>query len=102
MSVTRDDVKHVAALARLSMTDERAVEFTAQLNTILGHMEVLARVDTERLEPVIGVGAQGTPLQDDHGPSVKLDRPIAEIAPSTRDGFFLVPRLSTHEATEES
>lgn len=102
MSVTRDDVKHVAALARLSMTDERAEQFTAQLNTILSHMDVLARVDTKRLEPVIGVGAEGAPLQDDKGPSVKLDRPIVDIAPSTRDGFFLVPRLSTHEATEES
>jgi aspartyl-tRNA(Asn)/glutamyl-tRNA(Gln) amidotransferase subunit C len=102
VSVTRDDVKHVAALARLSMTDDRADQFTAQLNTILAHMDVLARVDTARLEPVIGVGAEGAPLQEDEGPSVKLEHPIGEIAPSTRDGFFLVPRLSTHEATEES
>ena len=102
MSVTRDDVKHVAALARLSMTDERADQFTAELNTILGHMEVLAGVDTKRLEPVIGVGAEGAPLREDKGPSVKLDRPIEEIAPSTRDGFFLVPRLSTHDAADES
>lgn len=102
MSITRDDVKHVASLARLAMTDERAEQFTAQLNTILGHMSVLARVDTGRLEPVTGVGAEAAPLQDDHGPSVKLDRPIEEIAPNTRDGFFLVPRLSTHEAAGEA
>jgi aspartyl-tRNA(Asn)/glutamyl-tRNA(Gln) amidotransferase subunit C len=101
MAVNHDDVKHVAALARLSMTDERAEQFTAQLNTILGHMDVLARVDTERMEPVVGVGAERTPLQGDKGPSVKLERPIAELAPSVRDGFFLVPRLSTHEAAEE-
>lgn len=102
MAVTRDDVKHVAALARLSTTDARANELTAQLNTILGHMEVLARVDTERLEPVVGVGAESAPLADDVGPSVALEHPIGEIAPSVRDGFFLVPRLSTHETAEES
>src|SRR6185369_4599611 len=76
MAVTREDVKHVAALARLSMTDERAAEFTAQLNTILGHMDVLARVDTKKMEPVVGVGAESAPLQRDQAPSVRLERPI--------------------------
>jgi aspartyl-tRNA(Asn)/glutamyl-tRNA(Gln) amidotransferase subunit C len=101
MAVTRDDVKHVAALARLSISDERAGEFTAQLNTILAHMDVLARVETDRLEPVVGVGAESAPLQEDKGSPVRLERAIQEIAPSTRDGFFLVPRLSTHEASGE-
>ena len=101
MAITRDDVKHVAALARLAVTDERAEQFTAQLNTILGHMEVLSRVDTARLEPVSGVGAAAAPLQDDRGPSVELVLPIDAIAPNMRDGFFLVPRLSTHEAAGE-
>lgn len=102
MAVTRDDVKHVASLARLSMSDERADQFTAQLNTILGHMDVLTRVDPGKLEPVVGIGVGRVPMHDDQGPSVGLERPIQEIAPSTRDGFFLVPRLSTHETAEES
>jgi len=97
MAVTRDDVKHVAALARLAITDERAEQFTAQLNTILAHMDVLTRVDTEKLEPIVGIGAESAPLQKDEGPAVALARPIEEIAPQVRDGFFLVPRLSTHE-----
>ena len=102
MAVTREDVKHVAALARLGMTDERAEQLTAQLNTILEHMDVLARVDTGRLEPVVGVGAESAPLQPDKGPSVPLERPIEQFAPQVRDGFFLVPRLATHETGEES
>jgi aspartyl-tRNA(Asn)/glutamyl-tRNA(Gln) amidotransferase subunit C len=101
MSVTREEVKHVAELARLAMTDTRAEEFTAQLNTILGHMSVLESVDTGRMEPVIGVGAESTPVQDDAGPPVQLERPIDDFAPRTRDGFFIVPRLSTHEAAGE-
>lgn len=102
MAVTREDVKHVAALARLGMTDERATEFTAQLNTILGHMDVLSRVDTKSLEPVVGIGAERASLAPDAGPPVKLERPREDIAPAMRDGFFLVPRLSTHETSEES
>jgi aspartyl-tRNA(Asn)/glutamyl-tRNA(Gln) amidotransferase subunit C len=97
MSVSRDEVKHVAALARLDMTDERAEEFTAQLNTILGHMEALSRVDTGKLEPMVGIGADSAPLQDDKGPPVALERSLDQIAPQVRDGFFIVPRLSTHE-----
>ena len=102
MAVTREDVKHVAALARLGMTDDRAALFTAQLNTILGHMEVLEKVDVKKLEPLVGVGSDRAPLQPDQGPSVALDRPVSDIAPQARDGFFLVPRLATHETAEES
>jgi aspartyl-tRNA(Asn)/glutamyl-tRNA(Gln) amidotransferase subunit C len=102
MSVTPDDVKHVASLARLGMTDERAREFTAQLNTILSHMDVLARVDTDRVEPVVGIGAESAPLAPDAGPSVPLARAVESIAPAMRDGFFLVPRLASHETTEAS
>jgi aspartyl-tRNA(Asn)/glutamyl-tRNA(Gln) amidotransferase subunit C len=102
MAVTREDVKHVAALARLGLTDDRADQFTAQINTILRHMEVLSEVNTDRLEPVVGVGAESAPLQEDKGPAVPLETPIEKFAPQVRDGLFLVPRLSTHETAEES
>lgn len=101
MAVTREDVKHVAALARLSVTDERAEQLTAQLNTILAHMDALARVDTTGLEPLAGVGAASAPLREDAGPSIELESPIEAFAPSVRDGFFLVPRLSSHESVDE-
>lgn len=101
MAVTRDDVVHVAKLARLGMTPERADALSAQLNTILGHMDVLSKVDTTQLEPVVGVGAQSAPLQPDTGLPVSLVRPLGDIAPSMRDGFFLVPRLTTHETVGE-
>jgi aspartyl-tRNA(Asn)/glutamyl-tRNA(Gln) amidotransferase subunit C len=101
MAVSRDDVKHVASLARLAITDDQVDKLTAELNGILGHMDVLAKVET-KLEPVAGIGAESAPLAADRGPSVSLARPLEEIAPSVRDGFFLVPRLATHETTEES
>ena len=102
MAVTLDDVKHVASLARLGLSEERARALVAELNTILAHMDVLSRVDTSGVEEVVGVGAAGTPLRSDAGPATPLARPIADFAPAERDGFFLVPRLSTHEDAEES
>jgi aspartyl-tRNA(Asn)/glutamyl-tRNA(Gln) amidotransferase subunit C len=97
MAVTIDDVHHIASLARLGVSDDRARALVAELNTILEHMTVLSRVDTTGVDPLTAIGADSTPLRGDAGPSVALQRPIAAFAPSERDGFFLVPRLSTHE-----
>jgi aspartyl-tRNA(Asn)/glutamyl-tRNA(Gln) amidotransferase subunit C len=97
VSVTVDDVKHVARLARLGMTDEHAEQLVAELNRILDYMTVLGRVETRGVEPASGVGAAGMPLRIDSGPPIPLARPPESIAPSMRDGFFLVPRLASHE-----
>jgi aspartyl-tRNA(Asn)/glutamyl-tRNA(Gln) amidotransferase subunit C len=102
MAVTIDDVRHIAALARLGLSDERAQALVAELNTILAHMDVLAQVKTDGLEEVAGVGAAGAPLRADSGPPIPLERPIDTFAPAFRDGFFLVPRLATHEDAEGS
>jgi aspartyl-tRNA(Asn)/glutamyl-tRNA(Gln) amidotransferase subunit C len=102
MAVTLDDVRHVASLARLGLSDERAASLVAELNTILGHMEVLSGVDTSNIGSSGPVASEGLPLKPDHGPSVTLVRPPEDFAPSMRDGFFLVPRLATHETGEEN
>jgi aspartyl-tRNA(Asn)/glutamyl-tRNA(Gln) amidotransferase subunit C len=100
VAVSLDDVRHIASLARLGLADERAQSFVAELNTILEHMDVLSKVDTSGLEEVVGVGAAGLPLRPDAGPPIPLARTLDAMAPRTQDGFFLVPRLSTHEDPE--
>jgi aspartyl-tRNA(Asn)/glutamyl-tRNA(Gln) amidotransferase subunit C len=100
VAVTLDDVRHIAALARLGLTDARAQSLVAELNTILEHMDVLSKVDTQGVEPVAGIGAAGLPLRPDVGPPIPLAHERETFAPSMRDGLFLVPRLSTHEDPE--
>ncbi len=102
MAVTIDDVRHIASLARLGLTDTRAAAIVAELNTILGHMDELAKVDTAGVEEAIGVGAEGLPVRKDAGPPFPLARSLDAFAPSVRNGFLLVPRLSTHESPEEA
>ena len=97
MAVRRDDVAHVAELARIALDDARVDELVGQLNGILSHMDELRKVNTEGVEPTAGVGDAGTPLRPDEGPQIPLDRPREKFAPAMRDGFFVVPRLSTHE-----
>jgi aspartyl-tRNA(Asn)/glutamyl-tRNA(Gln) amidotransferase subunit C len=102
VAVTIDDVRHIAALARLGLTPERAAKLMVEMNTILGHMDALSKVDTTGVQEAIGVGARGLPVRADGGAPIPLARSLDAFAPAMRDGFFLVPRLSTHETPEES
>jgi aspartyl-tRNA(Asn)/glutamyl-tRNA(Gln) amidotransferase subunit C len=97
MSVSDDDVRHVAMLARLGLDPSRIPVIAAELTGILAHMDVLSRVNTTAVGPVTGVGAAGTPLRVDGGNQIPLARPREAFAPAMQDGFFLVPRLATHE-----
>lgn len=94
MSVTPEDVRHVARLARLVVPDDRLPALVAELNGILGHMDVLQQVDLNEQTGTSSV--RSTPLRDDEIPAETLQRPREAFAPAMRDGFFLVPRLATH------
>jgi aspartyl-tRNA(Asn)/glutamyl-tRNA(Gln) amidotransferase subunit C len=102
MSVTREDVLHIAQLARLGIDSERAEALTRELSAILAHMEVLSQVDTAGVAPTTGVDTGGTPLRPDVGSPAGLSGTLESIAPAMRDGFFIVPRLATHEDPAEN
>jgi aspartyl-tRNA(Asn)/glutamyl-tRNA(Gln) amidotransferase subunit C len=97
MAVTETEVRKIADLARLSLADAAVPALTAQLNNILSHMDVLTQVDTSSVAPVAGVGADGAPLRGDSVSPHPMDMTAAALAPQSRDGFILVPRLATHE-----
>jgi aspartyl-tRNA(Asn)/glutamyl-tRNA(Gln) amidotransferase subunit C len=101
MSVSIDDVRRIAALARLDPDESRLAALAAELNSILGHMEVLGKVDTSGV-PDDDVAARGSmPLRPDDGSPVPLLKPLHSFAPAIRDSFFIVPRLATHEEEDE-
>lgn len=102
MAVTRDDVLHIAELARLGVDDARADALTKELSAILAHMEVLSQVDTTAVVASSAIGADGTPLRPDVSVPPLMEKTIDSFAPSMRDGFFIVPRLATHEDSAES
>ena len=98
MAVTRDEVRRIAALARIGVDESRIPALVAELDSILEHMRILQSVDTKGVIPATGLGAGGTPLREDAGPPIPLVRPLEDIAPRMHHGFFLVPRLDTHAA----
>jgi aspartyl-tRNA(Asn)/glutamyl-tRNA(Gln) amidotransferase subunit C len=93
MAVSDGDVLHVAMLARLALQPARVPALVREINGILDHMAVLETVD------VSSVGDDDRapmPRRDDVVAPMPLQRPLSAFAPSPRDGFLLVPRLSTH------
>lgn len=97
MSISLEEVWHIAALARIGIDVAQATEIAAELSSILEHMEDLSRAAIESREVVGGETVRAMPLRPDTGPAIPLDRVPNDFAPAFRDGFFLVPRLSTHE-----
>jgi aspartyl-tRNA(Asn)/glutamyl-tRNA(Gln) amidotransferase subunit C len=94
VSVSFDDVRHIARLARLGIDEARLPALASELSGILEHMAELSRVDVG--PPADATAPSGTPLRPDQGPPVPLYRTLAEFAPEVRDGFLIVPRLTTH------
>ena len=103
MSVSREDVRHIASLARIGVPEERLDALAGELNGILRHMEALQKCESAGATSAAQDASAGMPLRADAPPSVPLERSREEFAPKMSRGFFLVPRLATHEdAGQES
>ena len=67
MAITRDDVRHIALLARLPLSAEEEAAFTEQLDHILAHFQRLDNLDTSAVEPTAHIAPMATPFRDDVG-----------------------------------
>jgi len=89
--ISRDDVAHVARLARLTLTDDELERFTGQLASILGHAADVEALDLDDVPPT----SHPYPLQnvvrpDEARPCLDRDEVLAE-APAAEAGMFRVP-----------
>ena len=90
MSLSKQDVDHVASLARLGLTDEEKETLRDQLSSILDHIAVLNRLDTDAISPTAQVIELFNVLRTDEVlPSLTQEQVLAN-APASRDGFFEV------------
>ena len=96
MPVHVDDVRAVAALARLGVAADRLPALARELNGILVHMEQLSAVEIPA-PAAVDSSPLGKPLRPDDGVQVTLARPLESFAPVMRDGLFVVPRLDSHD-----
>jgi aspartyl-tRNA(Asn)/glutamyl-tRNA(Gln) amidotransferase subunit C len=91
MAISREEVLHVAALARLGLSDEEAERFTEQLGAILEAVSKVSELDLTGVEPLshpldlVNVWADDEPR-----PSLPLELALGN-APEDEDGHFRVP-----------
>jgi aspartyl-tRNA(Asn)/glutamyl-tRNA(Gln) amidotransferase subunit C len=89
--ITRDDVKHVARLARLTLTEAELDEFTGQLAAILGHAQDVAALDLADVPQTSHPLALVNVMRPDVVAGLSDRAEILAAAPSTEDGQFRVP-----------
>jgi aspartyl-tRNA(Asn)/glutamyl-tRNA(Gln) amidotransferase subunit C len=91
--LSREDVVHVARLARLELTEEEVGLFTAQLRTVLDHAADLKALDLAHLPPSSHpIVLQNVLRPDEPVPSLDRDEVLA-AAPAVEDHRFRVPRI---------
>jgi len=89
--IDRDQVLHVARLARLELAEEEVEGMAGELNGILEHLERIAKLDLDGVEPTTHVVALENVLRADE-PELSLPRELAlEPAPDPDQGAFRVP-----------
>lgn len=93
MSLSTDEVRHIAWLARLAVTDEEIERFRADLSVILDHFTVLQNIDTDHVPAATHASQLENVLRDDNvQPSLTPDSVVAN-APRQQDGLFRVPSI---------
>jgi len=93
MSVSTEQVRHIARLARIAMSDEEIERLAPELNNILGWVEQLAEVNTDGVEPLTTVIDQKLRLRDDAVTDGNMRDDILANAPEAQHGFFAVPKV---------
>ncbi len=90
MALSRDEVLHIAKLARVGVTDADVERLSAQLSGILDHFETLQELDTDGVEPTSYPLPLLNVMRDDHSrPGLPRDA-VLQNAPRQNEGFFQV------------
>jgi aspartyl-tRNA(Asn)/glutamyl-tRNA(Gln) amidotransferase subunit C len=99
VKITEQEVRYVADLANLSLSEEEVHRFQADLNEILGHIERLNDIDTTGVEPMAQVvhlgedaGDTATLRADRERPPLGVEAALAN-APQGGAGYFKVPKV---------
>jgi len=91
--MTPEEVRELALLARLALSDQEIARMTGDLGAILTYVDALRELDTTGIEPMTHAVPFDCPLRDDQvAPSLPVDEALAN-APRREGSFFQVPRI---------
>jgi aspartyl-tRNA(Asn)/glutamyl-tRNA(Gln) amidotransferase subunit C len=97
MSLSDDQVRRIARLARLEISPQEVAPVAARLNRVLGLIEQMSAVDTRGIEPMAhpldAQLPQGQRLRPDEVTEEDRRQAYQDLAPATQDGLYLVPKV---------
>ena len=92
--ISTDDVKHVAKLARLELTENEINKYSKQLGDILKYVEQMNEVDTTGIEPMPHAIPVYNVMREDVVKYEQTKEELMSNAPYEEDGFFRVPKIN--------
>jgi aspartyl-tRNA(Asn)/glutamyl-tRNA(Gln) amidotransferase subunit C len=93
MALDKATVAHIAALARIRLSEAELAPLAEELSHILTWMEQLNEVDTSGVTPMASVAAARLPMREDIVTDGGCRDDILGNAPRTARGFFVVPKV---------
>ena len=93
MSVDAATVRRIAHLARIAVADEEVEHLKGELNAMLAFVEQLSEVNVDGVEPMTSVTTMAMKKRADVVTDGNIRDDVLANAPSTEDGFFLVPKV---------
>ena len=93
VAITTNDIKSIDHLARLGIAEDTLEPLAADLSNMLALVEQLQAVDTDGVEPMAHPASASLLLRDDVVSEENQRETLQAPAPSTQDGYFLVPRV---------
>ncbi|MFN8016264.1 MAG: Asp-tRNA(Asn)/Glu-tRNA(Gln) amidotransferase subunit GatC [Acidimicrobiia bacterium] len=95
--ITSEQVRHVAKLARLEVTDEEVETFTSQLEGLLEHFSAISAIDTTQVQPTARPIETVNVLRSDYVKPSLTQEEVLSNAPASQDGRFIVPQILESE-----
>ncbi len=93
MSLSLQDVKRIAHLARIAITEDEAQNYLTQLNNIFALIEQMQSVDTSGIEPMSHAQAVGLRIREDLVTESDRHEAFQTVAPQVEAGLYLVPKV---------
>jgi aspartyl-tRNA(Asn)/glutamyl-tRNA(Gln) amidotransferase subunit C len=93
MKLSREQVEHIAQLARLALSEEEKALYQGQLSAILDYFERLQELDTEAIPPTATVLPLSSVMREDESRPAMDREDILANAPAAEDGCFQVPAV---------
>ena len=94
--IDKEQVEHIAKLARINLTEKEKEKFSAELSSILDYIEKLNQADISNIKPISQAMGLNNIVRDDieiQKADIEMRKKILKGAPEKKDNYFKVPKI---------